>query len=229
MRKTTILLSGTLALLLPLVAGAQMMGGGNHHGSTPVTPPPSNGLHGGSGSMHGGGNDSMGGAMSCAMAGGHGIGNGLTVASDGTLLLTLVGEPAARPQLRAVRGGTVRWTKELPGALAKMLVNGERVLTVTESSIDDERAPKTTVTAYAVATGAMIWTIDLDGAGRDAALFDGGVYLVLGTGDGEESMEEAHCGGDDMDEDMEDESMMKSSVAAISAEGKVLWTMPLEP
>ena len=227
MRKTAILLSVTLALLLPLVAGAQMMGGGNHHGSTPVTPP-SNGMHGGNGNMHGGGNDPLNGTMSCPMAGGHGMGDGLTVASDGTLLLTQAGEPAVRPQLLAVRGGTVRWTKELAGAMAKMLLSGERVIAITESTMEDETAAKTTVAAYALATGAMIWAINLDGAVRDAALFDGGVYIVLGTGDGEESMEAGHCGRD-MDEGMDDESMMKSSVAAISTEGKVLWTMPLQP
>ena len=227
MRKTSILLTLTLALLLPVVAGAQMMGGGNHHGSTPVTPP-SNGMHGGNGNMHGGGNDPMNGMMSCPMAGGHGMNTGLTVADDGTLLLTRTGEPTAKPQLLAVRGGSVRWTRELAGTMAKMLISGERAITVTESSTDDETAaPKTTVAAYALATGATLWTIDLDGAARDAALFDGGVYVVLGTGDSEESKEASHCGGA-MDEGMDDESMMKSSVAAISTEGKVLWTMPLQ-
>ena len=228
MSKTTILLSVTLTLLLPLVAGAQMMGGGNHHGSTPVTPP-SNGMHGGNGNMHGGGNDPMNGMMSCPMAGGHGMSNSLTVASDGTLLLTRTGEPAAKPQLLAVRGGSVRWTTDLAGAMAKMLISGERVITITKSSMDDETAAlKTTITAYVLATGAMIWTIDLDGLVTDATLFDGGVYIVLRTGQGEESMEEGHCDGG-MNGGMNEESMMKSSVAAISTEGKVLWTLPLQP
>lgn len=228
MRKTSILLTLTLALFLPVLAGAQMMGGGNHHGSIPVTPP-SNGMHGGNGNMHGGGNDPMNGMMSCPMAGGHGMNNGLTVASDGTLLLTRTGEPTAKPQLLAVRGGSVRWTRELAGAMTKMLVDGERVITVTQSSTNDEMAtPKTTVAAYVLATGAMIWTIDLDGSGRDAARFDGGFYLVLGRGQGEESMEEGHCDGG-MNGGLNEESMMKSSVAAVSAEGKVLWTLPLQP
>jgi outer membrane protein assembly factor BamB len=221
MRKRTILLSLTLVLLMPVVAGAQMMGSGSHHGSSPVTRP-SNGMHGGNGNMHGGGNGPTNG---CLMGGDHSMGNGFAVASDGTLLLVMAGEPVARPQFRAVRGGTVRWTKELPGALAKMLISGELVVTITQSAMDGQTSPKTTVTAYAVATGAMIWTIDLDGAGRDAALFDGGVYIVLGTGDGGEA---GHCGGD-MDEGMDDESMMKSNVAAISNEGKMLWTLALEP
>ena len=225
MHKTSMLLTLTVALLLAVPAGAQMMGGGNHHGSTPVTPP-SNGMHGGNGNMHGGGNDPMNGMMSCPMAGGHGMNNGLTVASDGTLLLTRTGEPAAKPQLLAVRGGSVRWTRDLGGAMAKMLISGERVIAITESSMDDETAAaKTSITAYALATGATLWTIDLDGAARDAALFDGGVYVMLGNVDSEESMEASHCGGGGMD----DESMMKSSVAAINTEGKVLWTLPLQP
>jgi outer membrane protein assembly factor BamB len=209
-------------LLVAQFATAQMMGGGgSHHGGS------SGGNNGG---MNGGDNGGMnGGDMMGSM--GAGMGQSLVVGTDG-VLYTLRTSAASTTQAPAVDvvairpAGAQAWSTKVDGRMTRLELSGTLVLVATGSgdmgmdgSFNDD-ADQSRLVALSAASGAVQWTLNLNGHVASLEPFSGGVYALLMRHDGTNSGNGMHNGSNGP-------TLMKRSIAAIDNAGKVLWTIDL--
>lgn len=213
-------------LLVAQFATAQMMGGdGSHHGGS------SGGNNGGmNGGMNGGNNGGMtGGDMMGSM--GAGMGQSLVVGTDG-VLFTLRTSETSTTQVPAVDvvairpTGTQAWSTKVEGRMTRLELAGALVLVATgggdmgmDGSFDDETDASRLV-ALSAASGAVQWSLALNGHVASLEPFSGGVYALLMRHDGTNSGNSMHNGSNGT-------TLMKRSIAAIDNAGKVLWTIDL--
>jgi hypothetical protein len=140
-----------------------------------------------------------------------GPGNAL-VASDGTIFVTRVvtdsATNTATTQIVAVSpAGATLWTQTLTNGRGHLVLSGSNLLSVSDSSTDT--ATTSTITARSTATGAVAWTVTLNGHITDLEPFSGGTYVIL-------VVPPATEGG-----------TATRSLVAISNSGATLWTVAL--
>lgn len=213
MKRTRITMLLATTLLVAQIAAAQMMGGsGNNHGSTPPT---------GSGNPAGGMNLGMG----------DGMGQALTVGSDGAVYMLRTSTTTTSTQFPSVEvvairpSGTIAWTAKLDGRMNRLELSGNLVLV---SSGDGDMGLRngssgttddaSRLVALSSTSGLVQWQTDLDGFVAAIEPFSGGVYALLVQRDGT-SRGNGMRNGPTMS--------MKRSVAAIDNAGKVLWKFDL--
>lgn len=143
---------------------------------------------------------------------GPGGGGNAIVASDGTIFVTrTVSDSAtgdATTQIVAVSpSGATLWTQSVTGGRGHFVLSGSNLLSVSDSSTDTAAA--STITARAIATGAVAWTVNLSGRVTDLEPFSGGTYAIVVTPAATE-------GG-----------TATRSLVAISSSGATLWTVAL--
>lgn len=139
--------------------------------------------------------------------GGHAI-----VASDGTIIVTRVvsdsATDTATAQLVAVSpSGATLWTQTLSEGRGPLVLSGNNLLSVSDSSTDT--ATSSTITARAISTGAVAWTANVAGRVTGLEPFSGGTYAIVVTPAATE-------GG-----------AATRSLVAISNSGATLWTVAL--
>jgi hypothetical protein len=183
------------------------------------------------GGMSGGGG--MGGGMGTGNQGG-GMINGMgamqeiVVAEDGSAILVRHLETDAVGQFEVVAirtSGATGWSYKLPtlGA-ARVELAGTNVLAVQQGQGLGNQgtppttpvAPKTKLTAISQASGAAVWTLDLDGMVGDVEEFSGGIYLTVTKPATDASGAPIPRSGNGT-----------RSLLAISNAGSVLWTVAL--
>jgi hypothetical protein len=119
------------------------------------------------------------------LAGPGGDGGGITVAADGTALVTQsvsTGTNTYANQLVAITpAGAVAWKVTLDNGQRDFVVSGTNVITVTETAATSTTAASSKLTALSIASGTTAWTLTIDGVVRELRPFNNGVYAVVVT------------------------------------------------
>jgi hypothetical protein len=203
MKRITSILIFTLALLVAGVANAQMDGG-------PHRP--------------GGGNGPSGTYGAWDMPG-MGIHRGLVVGEDGTAYTLRVTRPtttsAASYEIVAVRqSGAIAWTAPVSAGMTFIVLSGNHLLVAARPygfNGVPTGTPSSKVIAFSTASGAVAWTLDLDGFAADVEPFAGGTYILVV----EPSQSSSYDPGNGPYYDG------TRTLVAVGADGGVLWNVPL--
>ncbi len=148
--------------------------------------------------------------------GGHGPegdGGRISVAADGTVIITraAASSTAAAPvaEIAAIRNGAVVWTSTLPSVHTDIELSGAQVIEVYDTTATGATTPTTTLKALATSTGAAAWTLGINGRVSDLTPFSGGTYAVV-------TVPATTTGG-----------TATRSIVAISSSGTILWTVAI--
>jgi outer membrane protein assembly factor BamB len=214
--KRSLILITILLLTLSSVASAQMTGG------SPRTRP-GNGMPGGR----------MGGGMGVDMAG---VSMHRTiVAADGTVFFLrrkdANNDGTFESEILAIRPtGTIGWTTALDAGMNSIEISGN-VLVAANSpygmDMDWNDTPtanaRTRIVGLSVTSGSQQWKLEIDGVVFDLEPFSGGIYATV--------VKPAQTGGN---QGMHGPGQGTApgygwrSLIAISSEGRVLWTLPID-
>ncbi|HXH41283.1 MAG TPA: hypothetical protein VNN08_21830 [Thermoanaerobaculia bacterium] len=142
-----------------------------------------------------------------------GPGGALSVAPDGTVIITRAAanstHAAPVAELVAVRNGAIAWTSTLPSVRTEVQLSDSQVLEVYDGTATGATTPTTTLKALAVSSGTQAWTLSITGRVNDLTPFNGGTYAVV-------IVPAATSGG-----------TATRSIVAISSSGTVLWTVAI--
>ena len=140
-------------------------------------------------------------------------GGGMIIGSDGTVYLTGDVQNSSNVDVEKVTAistsGSVLWTATLPTDADSLVLSGSNLIGVTETRGNSTTAPTSTLTAVATSTGAVAWTLTIDGIVSPLRPFSGGVYAIVVT-------PPATSGG-----------TVTRQLVAISGAGAVLWKTTL--
>jgi hypothetical protein len=107
----------------------------------------------------------------------------LSVAADGTVVVTraAASSTTATPvaEVVAIRGGAIVWSKTLASPRSDVEISGAQVIEVTDTTASGASSPTTTLTAFALSTGAQAWTLNITGRVNDLTSYSGGTYAVV--------------------------------------------------
>lgn len=142
-----------------------------------------------------------------------GPGGALSVAPDGTVIITRAAanstHAAPVAEVVAVRNGAIAWTSTLPSVRTEVQLSDSQVLEVYDSTATGATTPTTTLKALAVSSGTQAWTLSITGRVNDLTPFNGGTYAVV-------VVPAATSGG-----------TATRSIVAISSSGTILWTVAI--
>ncbi|MGK2859254.1 MAG: hypothetical protein ACSLFQ_18795 [Thermoanaerobaculia bacterium] len=184
-----------------------------------------------------GGSNGSGSGMGPANGGGNGNGQGgngmagipdIVVVADGTAFLVrhLATDPVGQFEVVAIRtSGAIGWTYKLPTlGIASLVLSDTNVVAVQSGlGLGSQGTPPATpdaavtkLTALSQASGGFIWTLDVAGKLFDVTSFTGGLYLtvVKPVADATGTL----VPGDGLGEKL---------LVAVSNDGVILWTVPL--
>ena len=135
------------------------------------------------------------------MGPGGGGGNFLVTSSGTVIIRTAAGLSAINSS-----GATV-WTATLADARGHLVLSGNNLLVVTDTSTSTSTS--STISAISTATGSTAWTLNVDGHVGQLEAFSGGTYAIV-------SVPPATRGGTGT-----------RSLVAISNSGSILWSVAL--
>jgi hypothetical protein len=157
--------------------------------------------------------DDHGGPVGPGGPGPDGPGGGLSVAADGTVIITRAAASSTRTtpvaEIVAVRNGAIAWTSTLPSPRTDIELSDSQVIEVFDGTAKGATTPTTTLTALSVSSGTQAWTLNITGRVNDLTPFNGGTYAVV-------IVPAATSGG-----------TATRSIVAISSSGTVLWTVAI--
>lgn len=114
-----------------------------------------------------------------------GPGADVIVADNGTAYVekdtTASGATTRTSSLTAIsNSGASLWTVNLTNA-GHLFLSGSNLINVTSTRATDTTAASSTITALSTASGAVVWTVNVDGNVVSARPVSGGVYAVVVT------------------------------------------------
>jgi len=142
-----------------------------------------------------------------------GPGSAISVAPDGTVIITRAAanstHAAPVAEIVAVRNGAIAWTSTLPSPRTDVELSDSQVVEVFDATATGATTPSTGLKALSVSSGVQAWTLTITGRVNDLTPFNGGTYAVV-------IVPAATSGG-----------TATRSIVAISNSGTVLWTVAI--
>jgi outer membrane protein assembly factor BamB len=139
---------------------------------------------------------------------------GLIIATDGTVFVrkaTSSGTTTTEQVQAISASGTTLWTATLPTGAERLTLSGNNLIAVSDTSTTSANITTvtSTLTAINTATGAIAWTLTIDGRIDELRPFSGGTYAVVTT-------PATTSGG-----------TATRTLKAISSSGAILWSIAL--